>query len=54
MRIVLTMEVFEGPNTQDNVERVTAATGHLFEDVMATCHPPGVAGGWQTRSSNTQ
>ena len=53
-RIVLTIVGLEGPNTQDKVERVTAATGHLFEDVMATCHPLGVAGGRQTRSSNVQ
>ena len=31
-----------------------AATGYLFEDMTATYHPPGVAGGWQARSSNTQ
>ena len=31
-----------------------AATGHLFDDMTATCHPPGVAGGWQARSSNNQ
>ena len=31
-RIVLTILGFEGPNTQDKVERVTAASGHLFED----------------------
>ena len=30
------------------------ATGHLFEDMTATYHPPGVAGGWQARSSNVQ
>ena len=31
------------PNTQDKSERVMAATRHHFEDVMATCHPPGIA-----------
>ena len=31
-----------------------ASTGHLFDDMAATCHPPGVAGGWQARSSNNQ
>ena len=31
-----------------------AATGHFFDDMTATCHPPGVAGGWQARSSNNQ
>ena len=34
-RIVWTIEGLEGPNTQDKVERVTAATGHLFEDMTA-------------------
>ena len=37
------MESLEGPNTQDEAERFMAATGHHLEDVMATCHPPGVA-----------
>ena len=36
MRIVLAMEAREGPNTQDKAERLMAATGHLFEDMMAT------------------
>ena len=30
--IVLTILGLEGSNTQDKVERVTAASGHLFED----------------------
>ena len=25
-------------------ERLMVATGHIFEDTMATCHPPGIAG----------
>ena len=29
---MLTTLGLEGPNTQDKVERVTAASGHLFED----------------------
>ena len=44
----------EGPTTQDKEECLMAATGHLFDDMTATCHPPGVAGGWQARSSNNQ
>ena len=43
-----------GPNTPDRAERLTAATGHPFEDVMATCHPPGIAGDDAETSSNTQ
>ena len=53
-RIVLAMEAREGPNTRDKNECLMAATGHLFEEMMATFHPPGVAGGWQARSSNVQ
>ena len=44
MRIVLALEAREGPSAQDKAERLTAATGHHLEDVMATCHPPGIAG----------
>ena len=29
MRLVLAMEVREGPNTQDKGERLMAGTGHL-------------------------
>ena len=35
-------EAREGPNTQDQAH--AARQGHPFEDVMATCHPPGNAG----------
>ena len=54
MRIVLAMEAREGPNTRDKAERLMAATGHLFEDMMATYHPPGIAGEVAGKSSNTQ
>ena len=54
MRIVLAMEAREGPNTQDKAERLMAATGHLFEDMMATYHPPGIAGKVAGKSPNTQ
>ena len=43
-RTVLTMEGLEGPSTQDKAERFMTATGHHPEDVVATCHPPGIAG----------
>ena len=33
-----------GPNTQDKADGFMVATGHHLEDVMATCHPPGIAG----------
>ena len=54
MRIVLAMEAREGPNAQDKTERVRSATGHLFEDVMATYHQPGIAGEACGKSSNIQ
>ena len=52
--IVLAIEAPVGPNTQDRAEHLTAATGHLFEDVMATDHLPGIAGGVAETSPNTQ
>ena len=35
------LEACEGLNAQEKAELVVAATGHHFEDVMATYHPPG-------------
>ena len=43
-RVVLAMEGLEGPNTQDRAGRLKAATGHLFEEMMATYHSLGIAG----------
>ena len=42
-RIVLMMKGLEAQNTQDKAERFMAADGHHLEDVVATCHPPGIA-----------
>ena len=50
---MLAMEARVGPNTQDRAEHLTAATGYLFEEVMATRHPPGIAGD-VAETSNTQ
>ena len=36
VRTLLAREAFESLNTQDKDERLTAATRHLFQDVMAT------------------
>ena len=36
--------VREGPKTRDSAERLMVVTGHVFKDVMADCHPHGVAG----------
>ena len=44
MCLVLALEAGHCPNTQDQAGRLMAATGHLFEDVTASYHPPGVAG----------
>ena len=38
--IVLAIEARVGPSTQDRAEHLTAATGHPFEDLMATGHSP--------------
>ena len=54
VRIVLAVEAREGPNTQDKADRLVAATCHLFEEVTATCHPPGIAGYLAGKSSNTR
>ena len=35
------MEAREGPDNEDKAEFLMAATGHLFEVLMATYHPPG-------------
>ena len=48
------MEAREGPNTQDQAGRLMVASGHLFEDVTATYHPPCIDGEVAETSSNTQ
>ena len=50
LHMALAMEAREGPTIQDKGECLMAATGHLFEDMTATYHPHGVAGGWQCTS----
>ena len=51
--LAIEAEIRVSPNTQDRAEHLTAATGHVFEEVMATRHPPGVAGDVAETSSNT-
>ena len=41
---VWAVEALECPNTQVQAGCLRSATGHLFEHVMATYHPPGIAG----------
>ena len=42
--IVLAIEAGEGLNTQDNALRVMSVSDRLFEDWMATYHPPRFPG----------
>ena len=44
MCLVLALQARQGPNTQDQAERLMATTGHLFEEMMATYHSLGIAG----------
>ena len=41
---VWAVEALECPNTQVQAGCLRSATGHLFEHVMATYHPLGIAG----------
>ena len=43
----------ENLDTQDKGDSLTTATGKLFKDMTATCHPPSIAGEIAGRSSNT-
>ena len=45
LHTALVMENCEGPTIQDKSECLMAAAGHLFDDMMDTYRPPGVAGG---------
>ena len=47
-------EACESLNTQVRAEHLTAETGHPFEEVIATCHPPGIAEQVARNSSDTQ
>ena len=42
VHILWSLEASENLNTQDEGDRLTTATGNLFEDMMTTYHPPGV------------
>eukprot|EP00928_Gymnodinium_smaydae_P042162 TRINITY_DN2842_c2_g2_i1.p1 TRINITY_DN2842_c2_g2~~TRINITY_DN2842_c2_g2_i1.p1 ORF type:complete len:683 (+),score=161.43 TRINITY_DN2842_c2_g2_i1:93-2141(+) len=54
IRIVLGMEAREGPGGVAKAERLMKATRHLFKDICATYHPPGLPGELAGKSSNTQ
>ena len=54
MCIELAMEAREGPDPEGKAEFHMAATGHLFQDLMATCHPPVMLDDVAETSSNTQ
>ena len=52
VRMVFTMETRAGLDTEYQAGRLTAVSGHLFKDMMATHHHPGVAGEVPDTSSN--
>ena len=54
MSIALAMEAGDGSGHSRQSRHLTAATGHPFEEVMATCHPPDHAGQVAGNSSDTQ
>ena len=54
VRIVFAKEAPKGQNGEDKAERLITATGHHLEDMMATCHQPGVAREVAETSFNTQ
>jgi hypothetical protein len=54
IRVVLGMEAREGPAGAEKAKRLIEKTGHLFADIFATYHPPGLPGELAGKSSNTQ
>ena len=53
MCIVLALEARRGPNTQDQAGRLMEATGHHFEEVTTSYHPPEIAREVAGKSSHT-
>jgi hypothetical protein len=54
VRVVLGMELREGPNVKAKAERLIAETKHLFADISAAFHPADLAGEVPGKSSNEQ
>ena len=54
VHMVSAMEARECPNTHVQTQRLMAIRGRVFEDMMATHIPPGIAGESAGRSSNIQ
>lgn len=54
IRIVLAMEGREGPPGEQKAERLIRRHKHLFADMIAAYHPPGLSGEIAGKSSNTQ
>ena len=48
------LKACENLNPQVRAAHLTAETAHPFEEVMATCHLPGIAGQVGGNSSDTQ
>jgi len=54
IRIILAMELREGPGVQEKAKRLISSTSHLFADISATFHPAGLPGEVPGKSSNEQ
>merc|ERR1719401_842424 len=54
LRVLLGMELREGPDVREKAERIIAATSHLFAGISATFHPPNLPGEVPGKSSNVQ
>ena len=54
VQMALDTEACECPNTLVQAERLMATSGHLFEDMTATCHPPGTPEEFNGKSSHIQ
>jgi len=54
VRVVLGMELREGPDVKAKAERLIAETKSLFQDISATFHPAGLPGEVPGKASNEQ
>jgi len=54
LRVLLGMELREGPNVREKARRIIADTSHLFAGISATFHPPNLPGEVPGKSSNVQ
>merc|ERR1719401_2040085 len=54
LRVVLGMELREGPDVMEKAKRIIADTSHLFAGISATFHSPNLPGEVPGKSSNVQ